>query len=276
MEETTPRTEDATAMETGRLSHVIDGDPVYVPADDKAYCLPNADLSEIGDCVPLYNALIQAKLEWPSVLAASTGQDGNRKFQYADMADIAPVIDPHLAKHGLVAITPFSGDTTDNRCRITVVLAHRSGARLVANLHFQPTGDIKKLGGQSTYLARYAYCKMLGIAAEEDPNKHLQDYSQPDRPSQQRQAQRPRQTAQKPAASKPAEKPASESSKRDAVIKSLNPLFRACGITGRIAAAQFAEEQLGKQPHEANVEELLKLKSVLESRIASQQQAAAQ
>lgn len=261
MEETNTQPEPLGSVLDNELSKAFE------ESDDKAYCLPNADLAEIGDCQPLYNALIQAKMEWPSVLASSVGQDGHRKFDYADMADIAPIIDPHLAKHGLVAITPFTGDTTDNRGRVTVLLAHRSGARLVANIHFTPTGDIKKLGGQSTYLARYAYCKMLGIAAEEDPNKNPQDYSQPDRPSQ----------PLKPAASKPAAKPAStDGDERVALAKSLNPLFRACGINGRIAAAKFAEEQLGKQPHEASSDELLKLKSVLEGRIASQQTAAAQ
>lgn len=242
------------------------------------FCLPNADLAEIGDCAPLYNALIQAKLEWPQVLASSTGQDGNRKFKYADMADIGPVIDPHLARHGLVLLTPFSGDTTDSRCRVTAILVHRSGARLVASIHFQPTGDIKKLGGQSTYLARYAYCKMLGIAAEEDPNKNLQAYSQPDRPSQ----QAPRQTASRPqqaAQGNPAtqNKPAaSGDAQRLAVIKSLNPLFKACGINGKIAAAKVAEEILGMQPYEANVEELQKLKGALEARLAAKQAAPAE
>lgn len=251
-----------------------DGEIALAPTSSEVFCIPTADLVEIGDCTPLWAAFVKAKLEWPTVLAASTGQEGHRKFAYADMADIGPIIDPHLAKHGLVPATPLTGDMTD-KCRVSVILAHVSGARLVANLYFSPMQDIKKFAGQSTLLARYMYCKLLGIAAEEDPNKNLDAYTQqPERPSQQQRQTRARQAAQKPA-QKPAEtkQAPKQTDDRQAVAKSLNPLFRACGINGRIAAAAFANEILKKQPHEASVEELLKLKAALEGRIAAKQAA---
>ena len=227
---------------------------------EDVFQLPTCDLSEVGDCTPLYAALVEAKLSMPQVLASSTGQYGS----YADMADIAPVVDPHLAKHGLATITPFSG-SADGECRITVILMHKSGCRLVANVAFAAMADIQKLGGQSTYIARYAYCKLLGIAAGDDPEKEIDKYD--NQPRGQRQAPRPTQQ-RRPPASKGSKAADTIEDARAEMGRSITALYKQLGVKGRVAIADDAEKFLGKPTTEASVEELTKLRDTLVDRVA--------
>jgi hypothetical protein len=55
--------------------------------------------------------------------------------------------------------------------RIRTILSHKDGGRILSTIEFHPDGDIKGLGGQTTYLARYAMQRFLGLDGEVDADE---------------------------------------------------------------------------------------------------------
>ena len=52
--------------------------------------------------------------------------------------------------------------------KLTTILSHKNGGRIVSAITFRPAEDIKNLGGQTTYFARYAYQRLLGLDGDSD------------------------------------------------------------------------------------------------------------
>ena len=75
---------------------------------------------------------------------------------------------PEVAKEALALLPKLPSPQPSRMGRMRTIVAHKDGGRLVSTTMFYPAGDIKDLGGQTTYLARYTLQRMLGIDGEAD------------------------------------------------------------------------------------------------------------
>jgi hypothetical protein len=115
------------------------------------------------DLKDLLAALCKAQAEYPDIPKTRTGQEGNRKFKYADLNDIHKATRQINAKHGLT--TPH--ETTDTHL-ITRLFHAASGQSLSTALPIKLTENPKHTGATLTYLKRYNIQSLLDISTEED------------------------------------------------------------------------------------------------------------
>lgn len=94
---------------------------------------------------------------------------GNTKFRYADLAECQRVTRKPLADAGL-AVT----QTIESNMLVTRLL-HKSGQFIVSEIPFILPNKMQELGSMLTYLKRYSYCAILGIAADDDDDANLYD-----------------------------------------------------------------------------------------------------
>lgn len=118
----------------------------------------------------LFEALAKAQGELPLV-----GKNNETKktetskytYKYADIADVITKCAPILAKHGLAVIHTLNYD--ENGDYMETFLTHSSGEYLSSRLQLRPEkSDIKGFGSAITYLRRYSYAAMVGVAIGED------------------------------------------------------------------------------------------------------------
>jgi hypothetical protein len=127
------------------------------------------------DQTPNLNAALAAfQAELPRVtkgeLANITRKDGTSgpKYKYADLADVAKVAMPILAKHGL-AFTAMPA-VQDGVFGLRCILRHASGEedRGFYLLPSPATTAPQQVGSAITYARRYALCAATGIAPDGD------------------------------------------------------------------------------------------------------------
>lgn len=111
-------------------------------------------------------AIARAKAEIPVIQKTAKGHNN----KYADLAAIARVVDPIIAKHGLSY--RFRTTQTD-KISVTCVLSHEAGHFEENTLVGKPdTGpgrnEIQAIGSALTYLQRYSLVQALGLAASAD------------------------------------------------------------------------------------------------------------
>lgn len=115
----------------------------------------------------LHKALAQAQGEFPPIHKAQTADAGSYTYSYVDLGTIIAATRPVLAKHGLAVIQRL--ENTGNTPSIRTEILHQDGASLASSF---PIGQLpanpQQLGSLLTYLRRYTYQAMLGIAAEDD------------------------------------------------------------------------------------------------------------
>lgn len=112
-------------------------------------------------------AIAAAKAKIPPIFRNATGHNSKR---YADFSQIAGVVEPILAAHGLGF--RFRSETTD-RISVTCIIFHREGHSEETTLTGPPdtTGNknaVQAIGSTSTYLQRYTLMLALGLAASND------------------------------------------------------------------------------------------------------------
>lgn len=120
----------------------------------------------------LFKALVAARKQFKPISKDTTGQEGNRSYKYAPLVQLVDATMPALLEHGLLVMQPFSINGEKNEGVLTTILQHESGARLVDTSTFPLENDIKLIGGQSTYMARYAYQRLLVLDGEDDADNH--------------------------------------------------------------------------------------------------------
>jgi hypothetical protein len=98
-----------------------------------------------------------------------TGQGRNYSYTYADLATIAPVVMPLLAKHGLAFTTlPTAGE----RPLLVAMLVHTSGQYVTGELPI--TGRTpQEIGSSLTYGRRYLLGCLTGVVTDDDDDGHL-------------------------------------------------------------------------------------------------------
>jgi hypothetical protein len=153
------------------------------PAAKKAAAAPSVAKVEHPN---LAAALAAFQAEMPTVFKGQTaripGKDGRQgySYQYADLADVAKVAHPLLAKHGLAFSTaPQHLDGVGFVLRGT--LRHTSGE--VDQGVLPITGrSAQDLGSSLTYLRRYLLGCMTGIVTDDDEDGGLATEAGTERP----------------------------------------------------------------------------------------------
>ena len=97
-----------------------------------------------------------------------TKTGGEYKFKYSPLAKLIEASRPKLKANGL-AVTQFLDKTN-----LVTMLTHSSGQYIggFADMRFTPE-DPQKYGSLITYLRRYNYAAILGLASEEDDDANI-------------------------------------------------------------------------------------------------------
>jgi hypothetical protein len=154
----------------------------------------------------LVKALAQARAEFKPVIKNKTAtipmkSGGKYTYQYADIADLIEATAPALSKFGLIVQQRIEFMDGVGRVLATQVF-HEGGGFLPASFHpLKAGGDVKDVGGELTYIRRYAYSAYLNIASDEDTDGASGDTG---KPPASRPASKPAAVAPKPAAVNPA------------------------------------------------------------------------
>lgn len=130
----------------------------------------------------LATALSKAQAEMPAIPMQATNKFLGNK--YADLTTMIQTATPILAKHGLsISQHPV---TLDGQIGVTTTLLHTSGQWIEDTITL-PLGDQKGLtlaqvtGSIITYLRRYSYGAIVGLATDEDTdgNAPSKNHEQP-------------------------------------------------------------------------------------------------
>lgn len=120
----------------------------------------------------LFEALCKAQAVMPVIGKNSqAGKDTDKfKYKYADIADIIKICAPILSQHGLAVIHRVNFDESGHI--LETMLIHTSGEQLCSQIRITPANnDIKSFGAAITYLRRYAYAAIIGLAIGDDDNE---------------------------------------------------------------------------------------------------------
>jgi len=91
---------------------------------------------------------------------------GSYSYKYADLADTISAAQDPLSKNGLAVVQTFE---QGNPALMHTTLVHSSGEWVRSTMPMQLAGLAPQaVGSLATYLRRYSYAAIVGIAAEED------------------------------------------------------------------------------------------------------------
>lgn len=118
--------------------------------------------------VEFMKALAKAQAEFPEIKKDKEGQEGNRKYKYANLHSILKAVTPVLSRHGFAMVQIL--DQAESGLVLRTELWHESGEKITSVLPMPDPLEMKAkdFGGVITYFRRYAVCPILGIEADED------------------------------------------------------------------------------------------------------------
>lgn len=119
---------------------------------------------------PLLNELFSslAKAQAAMLPAFKTSDNPFFKSKYADFAEIVHASRPALTAHGLSVMQRIIL-LADGSEALHSVLGHSSGQYIDSVMRIRPAkNDVQALGSYITYLKRYAYAALIGVATEDD------------------------------------------------------------------------------------------------------------
>jgi hypothetical protein len=180
---------DLTVVENTPQQAVTTQESNVFSAIERIMTDPNASVERANQAFEFYQkveadknrkafdaAMADAKAEIPPILKTrkvSYGEGKNKtEYIHEDLASIAKVIDPILAKHGL----SYRYRTTSNinePIRCTCIISHRLGHFEENTLSAGADGSggknsIQAIGSTLQYLMRYSLKASLGLSAEEN------------------------------------------------------------------------------------------------------------
>ena len=112
-------------------------------------------------------AIASAQGEFPTIAKDKTARAGSYSYDYASLSTIIAACRPVLSKHGLAVVQKLE-DPSGRGPALRTELRHADGGVIAASFPLGVFKTPQELGRWVTYLRRYAYCALLGIAAEED------------------------------------------------------------------------------------------------------------
>jgi hypothetical protein len=113
------------------------------------------------------------------------GQDGNRRFKYADLGGIRAAVQAALSTNGLAWESFFADEEIDaelKRVYVWTELHHgetEQWQRTPVASFVIAASAMKQIGGSSSYLRRYQIQALLGLAAEDDNAEEAGDERAP-------------------------------------------------------------------------------------------------
>ena len=133
-------------------------------------------------------AIAMARAEITPIVKGRTAEmelrtGGKASYNYEDMALIAEVIDPILAKHGLSY--RHKSRTDGGQITVTCFLSHQGGHReegATLSAAADTTGaknNVQAVGSTSTYLQRYTLKLSVGLAASRDDDARKAPHDDP-------------------------------------------------------------------------------------------------
>ncbi len=138
----------------------------------------NPQIGEIGEVKnqssgigKLADALAKAQAEIFSPKATKTAtiptkNGGSYSYKYADLAGLIAAAQAPLSKNGLAVIQTFEPGSPS---MMHTTLAHSSGEWIRSTMPMQLTGLAPQaVGSIVTYMRRYSFSAIIGVAAEED------------------------------------------------------------------------------------------------------------
>lgn len=132
--------------------------------------LKKAGLTQSAELNELFGALSKAQGEIQ--IASLNRQNPYFKSKYADMASIVGVSREPLAKNGLCIIQQIQAN--GDLGYLITKLGHSSGQWIESRMKIQPPkNDVQSLGSYLTYIKRYAYAAIVGIATGDDDDAEL-------------------------------------------------------------------------------------------------------
>lgn len=133
----------------------------------------------MSDLDELAGALAAFQAECPVIpkkqtAAIETGKGRNYSYTYAGLGDIAPVVMPLLAKHGLAFTALPIGPKGDRMPVLRGMLVHTSGQRVAGELPI--TGRTpQEIGSALTYARRYLLGCLTGVVTDDDDDGQLSE-----------------------------------------------------------------------------------------------------
>lgn len=114
----------------------------------------------------LFSAL--AKAQASMLPAFKTSDNPFFKSKYADFGEVVHASRPALTANGL-SVTQRIILLSDGSEALHSVLGHASGQYIDSVMRIRPAkNDVQALGSYITYLKRYAYAALIGVATEDD------------------------------------------------------------------------------------------------------------
>jgi hypothetical protein len=113
-------------------------------------------------------ALSEAQAELDSAKKDNSGYG----YKYSDLATVIDAAKPVLAKHGL-AITQLIGQFNSQMASLTTILTHKSGqffksTASIPLVEMKGCNVAQSFGSSISYLRRYSYQAILGMASEDN------------------------------------------------------------------------------------------------------------
>lgn len=116
-----------------------------------------------------YAPVVRDKLVIQKLKDKNTGAytGGQIKFLYAELASILAATTPALSKNGLTFLQPLE-TAADGAIWVNSILAHKDGGMIISRMIVPAAKGMTELGGNITYIRRYAAGPALGVSAEDD------------------------------------------------------------------------------------------------------------
>ncbi len=143
----------------------------------------------IGNLNELFAALSKAQMEMTN--AEKNVDNAYLKSKYADLASVMDAARPHLAKNGLAVIQRMV--TIEGDLFLQTILGHASGQSIESMIKVEvkeskdgKTNYMHALGSSLSYLRRYSYAALVGVAVgtnDDDGNDSMPTGYRPEKKS---------------------------------------------------------------------------------------------
>jgi len=132
-------------------------------------------------------ALAAAQAEFPKIprtrtVTVRTKSGGSYAFKYATLDDVLTATIPVLSNHGLAVVQPLNFTDHGDAVLETIVLHATTDQRLTSRFPLNLVGlDPQDTGSLITYMRRYTFVSMLGLAPDDDDDAQSAAASPQDR-----------------------------------------------------------------------------------------------
>ncbi len=120
----------------------------------------------------LAGALAKAQGAFPDIPKTKTAiiksSKGDYEYKYADLADIIKATRPALVANELAVTQRISNGPAGEGAILNTMLLHSSGQFLSDELQFFPSERMQETGSTITYLRRYSFSGLIGVASDDD------------------------------------------------------------------------------------------------------------